>query len=250
MTRVSVKKGGKKKDEPTKAAPKDELDDDLGGDDLGDDLGGSDVGADDLGIDDDDLLGDDVLSETDDLGVSVEDVEDAMAGVPAGNVSSAASDAALAALTAEVAKVNKALTDMAKAKVSNEIKAAVDGIASSVDALKKGFDTLSAAVVEVRGMVDSIRQGAAPKSVERAAATTSAAAAAPSGDTAKLDAFLKTQIEGLTGGKEYPFGKVGDAFAKRIEGFTAEQIVKRLTLAASKSVWGISNGREGHFLKK
>lgn len=252
MSRVSVKKGLKTEPQP---APKDEFDEDLGGDDLGDDLGS------DLGVDDAELLGDDILNEVDDLGVSVEDVEEALAGVPATTASSAASDAALAALTAEVAKVNKALTDMAKAKISHEIKVAVDGLVSVVAELQKGFVTIQAATVETRQMVDAIRKGAAPVAVERAAAT---AAAAPQGDTAKLaaecgaswqitaklDAFLKAQIEGLTSGKEYPFAKVGEAFAKRVEGFTAEQIARRLTAAASKSAWGIANGRDGHFLKK
>lgn len=256
MARVSIKKAGAK---PPAAAPFASIDEDVDLSDIDLDLDES-VPADlvsDLDLDLDELG----AVETDDLGVTVEDVEAAMASIApvvssepivAGSVPAGIAEAALAALSADVAKLHKAIAASDEAaRIGN------DSVLTSVASLKE-FMTLFAAsltatlerhaafVTESHKTLVHLISSQSP--IQQTVPVTTAGQLTKTGeDWSRLDQFLEAQFAGLGAGKVYPCDKVADVFAKRIQGYSTSQIQARIAVVYADAIKAA--GKPGYFSK-
>lgn len=255
MARVSIKKAGAKP--PANDAPSPSVDEDIDLSDIDLELDESvpadlvsDIDLDDLGA-----------VETDDLGVSVEDVEAAMASIApvvsqapvvAGAVPAGIADAALAALAADVAKLHKSIaaSDEASRVGNDSVLTAVASLKESMtlfaDSLTAAMERHAAFVTESHKTLVHLLSSQSP--VQQTAPVTTAGQLGKTGeDWSRLDQFLEAQFAGLGAGKVYPCDKVADVFAKRIQGFSPSQIQARIAVVYADAIKAA--GKPGYFSK-
>lgn len=203
------------------ATPPPAAGDDL--EDLGDiDLDGGDLGEDILG-DLDDLD----LAEVDDLGVSVEEVEAAMASIApaapaAAVVGPSISDAAVAALSADVARLVKSAEALNPAPLVEAVAfntGLTERLQAQVESLSQQVAVLHEFVVDSHKTLINMlaaRPAAAPAPL--VAASSIPVSVGPATDFSELDGFIRSQFEGLGAGKTYPAEKVAEVLCKRNTG--------------------------------
>lgn len=248
MARVQVKKASASKPAPAPEPVSDDLDIDLSDIDLDvedalpADLVG-DIDIDDLGV-----------ADVDDLGVSVEDVEAAMESIqPKQKVEAGVAsigEAALAALSADVAKLSKTIQGLDKTdQFLAAIGAVRDDIARFADAFTAAMERHAQFVADShKTLLNALTAVKAPPAIQATAPVTTASKVAEAGeDWSKLDTFLKAQLEGLGAGKVYPCDRVAEVFAKRINGYSQSQIQARMAVVYAEQIKKAQ--KPGHFCK-
>ena len=250
MAKVTIGKRGKAAaPAPEPVAPVGD-DIDLGDLDLGEDIGEDLLGDLDLGE----------LAEVDDLGVSVEDVEAAMASIAPATVSTpvagpSISDAALAALSADVGRILKAAEGLNPVPMMEALefqRHAIERLQTQIENLSQQLAATQTFVADShKTLINtlSVRPAAAPAGLVVASSVPVTVGPTAPAQSPALDAYILAQFEHLASGKVYPAVKVAEVFCKRNTGdaVTVEQMLAAMHRVLADAF--AKAGRDGYFAR-